>query len=115
MFNIKPPFGPANNMEKLFHNILHQDVFIPSFLTPEAVSVLRQLLCRDYTKRLGCGASGSDEIQKHPFFQGIDWKKLIARQVPAFFVPEIVSRNSKNSDLSKTLGISIENSQNFQP
>ena len=36
----KPPFGPANNMEKLFHNILHQPITYPPFLSEQAKSLL---------------------------------------------------------------------------
>ena len=36
-----------------------------------------QLLCRDCTKRLGCGKDDGEEIIRHPFFAGIDFDKLL--------------------------------------
>lgn len=42
----RPPFGPANNMEKLFYNILHQTIFIPPFLSSEACSILEAVIIK---------------------------------------------------------------------
>jgi len=85
----KPPFGPTNNMEKLFHNILHQPVYFPSFLSEQGKSILEGLLCRDPTQRLGCGKDDGDEIIRHPFFAGIDFDKLLNRSYQPPFKPKV--------------------------
>jgi len=87
---LKPPFGPTNNMEKLFHNIMHQPVYYPSFLSEQGKAVLEALLCRDPTQRLGCGKDGGEEVMRHPFFAGIDFEKLLNKTYQPPFKPKVV-------------------------
>jgi hypothetical protein len=76
-------------MEKLFHNIMHQPVYYPSFLSEQGKSVLEALLCRDPTQRLGCGKDGGEEVMRHPFFAGIDFDKLLNRTYQPPFKPKV--------------------------
>lgn len=52
--------------------------------------LLQGLLERNVDKRLGCGKSSMFEVRgvaalkAHPFFKGIDWAKLEAKQVRVF-------------------------------
>eukprot|EP00158_Paraphelidium_tribonemae_P005735 Partr_v1_DN27497_c1_g1_i1_m72422 putative AGC family protein kinase len=85
----RPPFGPTNNMEKLFHNIIHQTIMFPPSLSNEARSILEALLERDCTKRLGSSQADGDEVKQHQFFSTIDWDRLIKKELPAPFVPQI--------------------------
>ena len=41
------------------------------------------------TRRLGSGAEGDREIQKHPFFEAIDFKKLAAKELEPPFRPDV--------------------------
>ena len=60
------------------HEILKQitehDVEILPGFSPKAASLLRGLLSRDPANRLTI-----DQIKAHPFFESIDWEKLVAR------------------------------------
>lgn len=56
--------------------------------------MLRALLQKEASKRLGFGSKGSADIMSHDFFKGIDWKKLEARQIPSPFKPTIRSHDS---------------------
>ncbi|XP_063889151.1 ribosomal protein S6 kinase delta-1-like isoform X2 [Scylla paramamosain] len=51
----------------------HTELLMPPHLTPEAVSLLSQLLCVHPTERLGGGGAGVQEVKDHPFFTGIQW------------------------------------------
>ncbi|XP_068206750.1 ribosomal protein S6 kinase delta-1 isoform X2 [Palaemon carinicauda] len=51
----------------------HTELFMPSHLSPEAASLLSQLLCAHPTERLGGGVAGPQEIKDHAFFMGIQW------------------------------------------
>ncbi|XP_066951482.1 ribosomal protein S6 kinase delta-1 isoform X2 [Macrobrachium rosenbergii] len=51
----------------------HTELFMPSHLSPEAASLLSQLLCAHPTERLGGGIAGPQEIKDHAFFTGIQW------------------------------------------
>lgn len=92
----RPPFGPANNMEKLFYNILHQPIQFGNSLSERSLSILQRLLERDFTKRIGCTPTDGEEIMQHPFFVCVEWDKLARREIPAPFKPVIVSVNDFN-------------------
>ena len=51
------------------------------YLSSQSQSLLRGLLVRDPTKRLGSGPDGSQKIMDHPFFDKIDWQSLKLCQV----------------------------------
>lgn len=70
-----PPFY-CRDREKLFEKIRRGELYYPRHLTPRSQSLLRGLLTRDPTKRLGSGERDAEEIKFHPFFAEIDWKKL---------------------------------------
>jgi len=53
-------------------------------ISANSEDIIRKLLC-DREHRLG--RHGVEEIQRHPFFAGIEWSQL--RAVPAPFVPEL--------------------------
>ncbi|RHY06903.1 hypothetical protein DYB25_010527 [Aphanomyces astaci] len=63
----------------------------PAFdlLDPTLHSFIKGLLAFDPTGRLGCTAASFSAIEDHPFFHGyIDWAALMAKEVPAPFVPD---------------------------
>ena len=47
-----------------------------------------QFLTRDPAKRLG---NDFNEVKQHPFFGGLNWDKLYAKEVTAPFIPEVSS------------------------
>lgn len=56
------------------------------------IAILRQLLQKHPSKRLGCGADSKREIMDHAFFRMTKWDKLAALEVQPPFKPKIVSR-----------------------
>jgi len=82
-----PPFY-SENMNEMYELILKAPLKFPSFVPNEAQSLLKGLLERDETKRLGGGKDDYKEIQTHPFFAPIDWDKLYAKKITPPFVPE---------------------------
>lgn len=52
-----------------------------AYLSREAQSLLKGLLCRDAAKRLGSGPTGAAEVQAHAFFRPIHWPRLMQNQV----------------------------------
>ena len=54
----------------------HSQLHLPPHLSPEACSLLRELLKVSPHERLGAGAGDVDDIKIHPFFSGIDWNAL---------------------------------------
>ena len=52
-----------------------------------AQDFIKSLLVFNPEKRLGYGKDGITNIQNHPFFKGIDWKKAYNKQIKPLFVP----------------------------
>ncbi|KAF4663101.1 hypothetical protein FOL47_005900 [Perkinsus chesapeaki] len=85
-----PPFY-TRDREKLFERIRRGNLAFPSYMTPIARNLLEQLLCRDPNKRLGSGPADAQDIKSHPFFQGVDWKSLMSRQITPPFQPHVTA------------------------
>ena len=83
-----PPFRAKskNALQKL---IVSGKLKLPTYLSTEAQNILKGLLQKDATKRLGYGEQGSQAVMKHPFFKGIDWKKLNQRDIASPFQPKL--------------------------
>ncbi|QDZ22986.1 serine/threonine-protein kinase [Chloropicon primus] len=83
-----PPFR-SKNKNTLKKKITRDKIKLPKYLTSEAHSLIKALLQRDPSKRLGYGPSGFEQIKKHPFFKTIHWKKLENLEIPSPFKPVV--------------------------
>ncbi|XP_076223091.1 protein kinase C iota type isoform X1 [Nomia melanderi] len=86
--------NPDQNTEDyLFQVILEKTIRIPRSLSVKAASVLKGFLCKDPTKRLGCGKRPTAflDIVAHPFFKAIDWEMLEQKQVTPPYKPRLDS------------------------
>ncbi|ERN04221.1 hypothetical protein AMTRI_Chr08g168380 [Amborella trichopoda] len=88
MLTGKPPFM-SGNREKIQQKIIKDKIKLPRFLTSEAHSLLKGLLQKDVSKRLGSGPGGSNKIKGHKWFRTINWKKLEAREIPPPSRPKV--------------------------
>ncbi|XP_068317934.1 serine/threonine-protein kinase AtPK2/AtPK19-like [Pyrus communis] len=91
MLTGKPPF--TGNREKIQQKIVKDKIKLPSFLSSEAHSLLKALLQKDPSKRLGSGPLGSEDIKRHKWFKPINWKKLEARQIQPSFRPDVAGKH----------------------
>ncbi|XP_028808582.1 serine/threonine-protein kinase AtPK2/AtPK19 [Neltuma alba] len=92
MLTGKPPFC-GGNREKIQQKIIKDKIKLPAFLSSEAHSLLKMLLQKDATKRLGSGTRGSLEIKNHKWFKPINWRKLDSREVQPSFRPEVAGKH----------------------
>lgn len=67
-----PPYFTTNKND-LINNISKGKLKIPTFLSIEAKELIKDLLQRDPSKRLGA-IRDAEEIKQHRFFRGIDWE-----------------------------------------
>ncbi|KAK4257129.1 hypothetical protein QN277_006759 [Acacia crassicarpa] len=88
MLTGKAPFTHANR-KKLQEKIIKEKVKLPPMLTAEAHSLLKGLLQKDPSKRLGNGPNGDNQIKSHKWFHSINWKKLEARELRPKFKPDV--------------------------
>ncbi|EXB74404.1 Serine/threonine-protein kinase [Morus notabilis] len=90
MLTGKPPF--TGSREKIQQKIVKDKIKLPTYLSSEAHSLLKGLLQKDASKRLGSGARGSEEIKSHKWFKPINWRKLEAREIQPSFRPEVAGK-----------------------
>ncbi|XP_070772935.1 ribosomal protein S6 kinase beta-1 isoform X5 [Enoplosus armatus] len=81
-----PPFT-GENRKKTIDKILKCKLGLPPYLTQEARDLLKKLLKRNASLRLGAGPGDAAEVQAHPFFRHINWDDLLARKVEPPFKP----------------------------
>ena len=73
------PPNYSSNKKQMFANIARKEAPHPQYLSTNAKSLLKGLLHKDSTKRLGYDNELA-EIRAHPFFSSIDWDKLMLKQ-----------------------------------
>ncbi|XP_020580039.1 serine/threonine-protein kinase AtPK2/AtPK19-like [Phalaenopsis equestris] len=93
MLTGKPPFV-GGNRNKIQQKIVKDKIKLPAYLSSEAHSLLKGLLQKEASRRLGGGADGSNEIKKHHWFKSINWKKLDAREIQPSFRPNVADKLS---------------------
>lgn len=88
-----PPFY-TQNITEMYDLILNKPLQFPSFFSPELRSILTRLLERDPAKRMQSG----EEFRSHPFFDGINWEKLLRRELRPEFVPDVSTNDLRYFD-----------------
>uniref|UniRef100_A0A8C9T1W5 Ribosomal protein S6 kinase n=1 Tax=Scleropages formosus TaxID=113540 RepID=A0A8C9T1W5_SCLFO len=95
-----PPFT-GENRKKTIDKILKCKLNLPPYLTQEARDLLKKLLKRNASLRLGGGPGDAAEVQSHPFFRHINWEDLLARKVEPPFKPFLQSADDVSQFDSK--------------
>ncbi|KAJ2612879.1 Serine/threonine-protein kinase Sgk2 [Coemansia sp. RSA 1365] len=109
-----PPFYDQDN-NTMYRRILHEPLHFPASLPPPlrasgtyndscssgtagansigrlAQDFITRILERDPEKRLGHGVFGTENIKRHVFFHGIDWKKIYRQEYAPPYVPKVSS------------------------
>ncbi|RLN26716.1 hypothetical protein BBJ28_00022856 [Nothophytophthora sp. Chile5] len=82
-----PPFYLPQSSQKSTHQrILYQPVRYPNNMSPELKSLLVALLEKRQEDRLGF-RGGIAELKAHEFFAGVDWDRVMRRQLTPPLVP----------------------------
>lgn len=93
----------SENLEKLFKSITEEKLNFPSSFAIEGqssdkkeipfvlVDFLNKLIEKDPHKRIG--TFDEDEIFRHPFFEGIEWKKLLNKEIQMEWKPKLKDQN----------------------
>jgi len=84
MLTGSPPYV-SDQIQQLFEKIIKSPVTFPKTISAEASDLITKLLQKDPVKRL----DDPSKICAHPWFKGIDWKKLFAKEITPPFVPKV--------------------------
>lgn len=87
-----PPFT-AENRKKTIDKILKGKLNLPPYLTPDARDLIRKLLKRQVSARLGSGPEDAEALKHHPFFRLMNWPEVVARKLEPPFKPALVSED----------------------
>ncbi|RMX67865.1 hypothetical protein DD238_000353 [Peronospora effusa] len=94
MLTGNPPFR-SKNTAALHKKILSAKLQLPRWLSGEAHSLIKSLLERNVSKRLGGGKSsmfvfkGVQALKRHPFFKTINWKEMETLRIPPPKIPSV--------------------------
>ncbi|KAI8973883.1 kinase-like domain-containing protein [Pilobolus umbonatus] len=83
-----PPFYDDDHL-KLYEKILAGRFKFPPYFVPHSKDLLKRLLTSDLTKRYGNLKDGSEDIKRHIWFHGVDFNRVLARQIRPPYVPSI--------------------------
>merc|ERR1719464_2071769 len=94
------PFYSSNmDQTALFKNICRGKFRYPKGFTEDAKSIISKILVVRPSRRLGCLAGGHADIINEKWFNDIDFKKLLEKELPAPWVPKIKDPfDTKNFD-----------------
>jgi len=79
--------GKELSFVEQMNEILDKEIPIPKHFKIETQDLLKKLLKKDPSERIGCGPKGPAELKAHPFFKSIDWQALEQKLVKPPFKP----------------------------
>jgi len=86
---------------KTYEKITQCDVHYPSSFGTDAVSLLKGLIRKDVTYRLGNLKNGVDDIKSHPWYREVIWKSLLQGNIETPYEPDIQSGVGDSSQFNK--------------
>ena len=101
----KPPFTSekkASTAERIVKGRLH----FPNNISKEAVKLIKGLLTKNPSKRLG--ANGVQQIQKQAFFKDLNWIDVERRKVVLFFISIVLLESFSWCLLSSRIILQME-------
>ncbi|GBB84120.1 hypothetical protein RclHR1_10760002 [Rhizophagus clarus] len=82
------PFWDSDQ-NKMYRRVLEDRLLFPDGMMFEAMDLLRGLLQRDPTLRLGCGTAGTMEIRGHMYFEYVDWDDVYHKRINPPYIPTV--------------------------
>lgn len=89
-----PPFF-SEDRKKMYNDIVFSPIKFPEHIrdiSNECRSLLKGLLQKNPLKRLG-SERGAAEIKEHPWLAGVEWEKVLAKEIPPPFKPWLEKSN----------------------
>ena len=64
--------------------------------------LVRRLLVRDTTQRLGCMKRAAQDITEHKFYQSLDWDKVVERKLEPPLKPFLLGEDDTSNFIDYT-------------
>lgn len=75
-----PPFT-ADNRKNTIDAILKGKLNIPAYLATDSRDLIRRLMKRQVSQRLGSGPTDGQAVRAHSFFKNVNWDDVLARRL----------------------------------
>ncbi|CAF0735730.1 unnamed protein product [Rotaria sordida] len=85
-----PPFT-ADDRKRTMDKIIKAKLVIPAYLTIDARELIRNLLRRQVSHRLGSGSEDAEAIKNHSFFRHLNWADVYAKRYDPPYKPILKS------------------------
>jgi len=82
-----PPFY-SQDVQQMYFKIMHAKLELPESMDKDTKGLVCGLLERDPNKRFGDAAV----IKAHAYFKGVDWEKVLRKEVKPPYVPPVKSK-----------------------
>jgi len=84
----RTPFVGGSS-QATYQKVLNTEPKFPAHFTEHARGIVRQLLTKDKSRRLGCGVHGAADVQNHKWFAAVAWDLVLERKYTAPYVPKV--------------------------
>ena len=109
-----PPFY-SKNRQMTFRMILSAELNVPDWLSVNARQIIRDLLVRDPSQRLGAGLKGAQDVKNHVFFEPISFEALMLKEVPPPYIPPPLEKDDTSHFDSRFTAKPAEDSPSNSP
>lgn len=73
----------------MLRDIVEKPIPMKPYFSNDAISLLKMLLERDPTKRIGFSERDAEELKEHPFFSDIDWNAVATKSHETVYKPKV--------------------------
>jgi len=76
-----PPFFGMTSFDIYKMIQKNEEIAMPKHFDEQGKDLLKKLLVRDRTKRIGSSKNGAEDIKKHKWYRGLNWAALYNKQI----------------------------------
>jgi protein kinase X len=84
-----PPFFDEHPF-RIYEKILEGKIEWPKVISSTAKDLIKKLLVRDVTRRLGSLKDGVEEVKHHKWFRGVDWDAVLLRKSIVSYIHALI-------------------------
>ncbi|CDR45935.1 CYFA0S20e02036g1_1 [Cyberlindnera fabianii] len=94
------PFYDTSPM-KTYENILAGNVRYPDYFHRDALDLLKRLITKNLSERLGNLQNGVQDVKAHPWFSEVVWERLLSRDIETPYEPPVQPNTGDTSQFDR--------------